>query len=79
MKFCLINADVGPEHLVKMCLIVRRVAHQFDIAPYEEGGNKVEEITRNVKGLTHGMPGWETSHASIRGTRWGYLIQHIIS
>ena len=50
------NADVGPECPVGMSLITRCIARQFYVTPYQEGRENEEDIVRNLKGLTHGIP-----------------------
>ena len=55
ITFFFINAYVGLENLDVMCPISRRVTHHFDVAPYQEGSDNEEEITRNLDGLTRGI------------------------
>lgn len=53
----LVYADVGPERPVGMSPISRHVPRPIDVvAPYQEGSDNEEEITRNLEGLTHGIP-----------------------
>lgn len=49
------DGDVGPERPAGTSLIARRVARQFDVAPYQEGSDNDEEIARNPEGFTHGI------------------------
>ena len=57
ITFRFFNADVGPEHPAEMSPIARHVTYQFDvIAPYQEGSDNKEDITRNLEGLACGIP-----------------------
>ncbi len=52
----LVYADVGLERPAGMSMIARRVPHPINIvAPYQEGSDNEEEITRSLEGLTHAI------------------------
>lgn len=53
----LVYANVRLEQLAGMSPIARCVPHCIDtVTSYQEGSDNEEEITRNLKGLTHGIP-----------------------
>lgn len=55
-KISLVYADVGQEGPVGMSPTYRCVPHPIDVvAPYQEGSDNEEDITRNLKGLTDGI------------------------
>lgn len=50
------NADVILQFPIKMSLIARHIAWNFDVTPYQEGSENEEDIVWNLKGFTHGIP-----------------------